>query len=104
MLGALTWLVLFQLLGELAVRLFGLPVSGPVAGMLLLFSTLLVRGQLAEDLRSTSTSLLQYLTLLLVPATTGIMNHFARIHDEWVPIMLAGIGGAAATLVVTGLT
>jgi holin-like protein len=104
MLGALTWLLLFQFLGEVAVRSLGLSVSGPVAGMLLLFVALVVRGDVPEDLRATSTSLLQYLTLVLVPATAGIMNHLTRIYEEWLPILLATIGGAAVTMTVTALT
>jgi holin-like protein len=104
MLGAFTWLILFQLIGELAVRLVGLPLSGPVAGMLLLFAALTARGEVAEDLRATSGTLLQYLTLVLVPPTVGIMNHFARIYEEWLPILLASVGGAAITMAVTALT
>lgn len=104
MLVGLTWLVFFQLLGELAVSALGLPLSGPVAGMLLLFAALVVRGHIPEDLRSTGTAVLQYLTLVLVPATAGIINHFARIYDEWLPILLAAAAGAAVTMSVTALT
>jgi holin-like protein len=104
MLGALIWIMLFQVIGEFAVRLFGLPLSAPVAGMLLLFGSLIARGEVAEELRTTSTKLLQYLTLVLVPPTVGIMNHFTRIYEEWLPILLACIGGAAATMTVTALT
>jgi putative effector of murein hydrolase LrgA (UPF0299 family) len=104
MLAAFAWLILFQLLGEFAVRLLGLPLSGPVAGMLLLFAAFIARGEVAEDLRATGTTLLQYLTLVLVPPTVGIMNHFERIYEEWLPILLASIGGAAITMAVTALT
>jgi holin-like protein len=104
MLAALTWLILFQIIGELSVRLLGLPLSGPVAGMLLLFAALVARGEVAEDLRATGTALLQYLTLVLVPPTVGIMNHLARIYEEWLPILLASVGGAAVTMAVTALT
>jgi holin-like protein len=41
---------------------------------------------------------------LLVPATTGVMLHFKRVGEEWLPIMLAGVGGAAVTMAVTALT
>ncbi|MFV0296120.1 MAG: CidA/LrgA family protein, partial [Hyphomicrobiaceae bacterium] len=36
--------MLFQLGGELCVHAFGLPVPGPVIGMILLFLALLARG------------------------------------------------------------
>lgn len=37
MLGALTTLLVFQLIGEVLVQALALPVPGPVVGMLLLF-------------------------------------------------------------------
>ena len=40
-LTGLTWLLVFQLVGEVAVRLLDWPVPGPVLGMLLLFLMLL---------------------------------------------------------------
>ena len=104
MLGALTWLLLCQLVGEVAVRRFKLPLPGPVVGMLLLFAALVIRGGVPEHLHATSTMLLQHLMLLLVPATTGVMLHFKRVGEEWLPIMLAGVGGAAVTMAVTALT
>ncbi|HJS37535.1 MAG TPA: LrgB family protein [Burkholderiales bacterium] len=46
MIGAFTLLLVYQLIGELLVYLTGLPVPGPVVGMLLLFVTLVARGAL----------------------------------------------------------
>ncbi|MFM8501229.1 MAG: CidA/LrgA family protein, partial [Fluviibacter sp.] len=40
MLAALTWLLLYQLTGEILVHVLDLPVPGPVIGMALLFLTL----------------------------------------------------------------
>jgi holin-like protein len=103
-LGALACLVGCQLLGDVAVGALGLPVPGPVAGMLLLFGALVLRGRVPDDLATTGRTLLRHLVLLLVPATTGVMLHVDRIGAEWLPIVLAGAGGAAATLVLTALT
>ena len=104
MLGAFTWLLLFQLVGEVTVRWLKLPFPGPVVGMLLFFAVLVIRGGVPENLRATSNTLLQYLMLLLVPATTGVMVHFQRVGEEWLPIMLAGVGGAMVTMAVTAVT
>ena len=41
-LNGITILLLYQLLGEVSVLTFALPIPGPVLGMLLLFITLLV--------------------------------------------------------------
>jgi holin-like protein len=104
MLGALVLLLLFQLAGEVTVRWLSLPLPGPVVGMLLLFAGLAARGGVPGRLRATGDGLLRHLMLLLVPSTTGLMLHLGRLGEEWLPIALAGIGGAACTLAVTPLT
>ncbi len=101
MLPALTQLLIFQLAGEVLARGLGLPVPGPVLGMLLLFVALLVRGGPGDSLQGTSQTLLQHLSLLFVPAGTGIMVHLHRVADEWLPLLLALLVSTLATLVVT---
>ncbi len=104
MLNALTILLLYQLLGEVLVQWLGLPVPGPVLGMIFLFLTLVWRGGPSEGLRQTSGSLLQHLSLLFVPAGAGIMVHFSRLGDEWLPIVLSVFVSTVLTLAVTALT
>jgi hypothetical protein len=65
MLGTLTWLLLFQLVGEVTVRWLKLPLPGSVVGMVLLFAVLVLRGGVPEHLRAASHTLLQHLMLLL---------------------------------------
>lgn len=83
-----------QLAGELLARTAGVPVPGPVLGMVLLFGVLLARGSLAERVQPVSQGLLRALPLLFVPAGAGLMQHFARFRSEAVAI-------AAAVLVST---
>ena len=104
MLGAFTWLLLFQLAGEVTVWWLKLPLPGAVVGMLLLFAWLVIRSGVPEHLRAAGNTLLQHLMLLLVPATTGVMVHGKRIGEEWLPILVTGVGGAALTMAVTALT
>lgn len=104
MFAAFTWLIIFQLAGEVTVRLFALPLPGPVVGLILLYAVLVIRGAVSEHLRATSNILLQHLMLLLVPATTGLMLHFKRLGEEWLPIILAGVVGTAVTMAVTAVT
>jgi holin-like protein len=94
---------LFQLAGEVLVQFFALPIPGPVIGMALLFATLVVRGGVPEQLRSTATKLLQHLSLLFVPAGVGVMVHFSRLGDEWPAIVGALVVSTFVTLAVTGL-
>ena len=103
MLHTLALLLLYQLGGELIARLFGLPIPGPVIGMLLLFFFLVLRGGPGEELRTTSQTLLQHLSLLFVPAGTGIMLHLHRVGDEWLALLLSLLFSTLLTLAVTAL-
>ena len=103
MLSALTQLLVFQLVGEVVARGLDLPVPGPVLGMLLLFLWLVLRSGPDQELQMTSNTLLQHLSLLFVPAGTGIMVHLHRVADEWLPLLLSLLISTAATLVVTAL-
>lgn len=113
MIAALTWLLLYQLTGEVLARVLSLPVPGPVIGMALLFCTLVVRGHLGrpvpQPMQHTANVLLQHLSLLFVPAGTGVMIYLQLIADEWLPIttalIISTVGGMAVTaLILKALT
>ena len=103
MLGALTVLLVYQLIGEIIVQFLRLPIPGPVVGLLLLFLTLCLRGKLAEPLRDTANGILQHLSLLFVPPGVGVMVHFARVSGEWLPILLAVLISTALAIRVSAL-
>ncbi len=103
MLSALTQLLIFQLVGEVTARGFNLPIPGPVLGMLFLFIALMIKGGPGKELQGTSQTLLQHLSLLFVPAGTGIMVHLNRVASEWLPLMLSLVISTLATLIVTAL-
>ena len=103
MLAGLTWLLGFQCLGEALVRMVGLPVPGPVAGMLLLFVALRVRGGIPAHLDTAATGLLQHMSMLFVPAGVGVMLHFGRIADEYVAIATAIVVSTILTIAVNAL-
>jgi len=100
---ALAVLLVFQLIGEVLVQFAGLPIPGPVIGLLLLFLSLCVRGSLAAPLRDTANGLLQHLSLLFVPAGVGVMVHFSRVAGEWLPILAATIISTALAIAVSAL-
>ncbi|MGB1950857.1 MAG: CidA/LrgA family protein [Marinobacter sp.] len=102
-LNGITLLLVYQLVGEVAVRLAGLPIPGPVLGMVLLFLTLLVRGRAPASVDQAASALLSHLSLLFVPAGVGMMVHFSRIADEWLPITLALLLSTVITMVATAL-
>ena len=107
MLASLTWLLLYQLTGEILARVLSLPVPGPVIGMALLFATLVIRGHfgrpLPQPLQHTAHVLLQHLSLLFVPAGTGVMIYLQLIADEWLPITAALIVSTLGGMAVTAL-
>lgn len=103
MLKALTLLLLFQLAGEVLSRLLALPVPGPVVGMALMFLLLLARGGPDSDLRETSNTLLSHLSLLFVPAGTGVLLHIQRVAEEWLALSVALVGSTLIGIAVTAL-
>ena len=103
MIGAITLLLVFQLFGEVLAQSLNLPIPGPVIGMALLFMTLTARGGPSTDLRNTAQGLLQHLSLLFVPAGTGVMLHFQRVSDEWLPLLVSLVASTAITITVTAL-
>ena len=102
-LNGITLLLVYQLAGEIIVRLLGVPIPGPVLGMVMLFVTMMIRGRAPESVEQASTALLSHLSLLFVPAGVGMMTHFGRIADEWLPITLALLLSTVITMVATAL-
>ena len=102
-LNGITILLIYQLVGEVSVLYLELPVPGPVMGMILLFITLLIRRNTPESLNTAASTLLSHLSLLFIPAGVGMMVHFERIGNEWLPISLAIILSAIITFAATAL-
>ncbi|MDX1634180.1 MAG: CidA/LrgA family protein [Marinobacter sp.] len=100
-LNGITILLIYQLVGEITVRFLGLPVPGPVLGMVMLFVTLMLRGRVDESVDSAATGLLSHLSLLFVPAGVGMMVHFGRIADEWLPILITLLLSTVLTMAAT---
>jgi holin-like protein len=100
-LNGITLLLLFQLLGEVIARYLRLPVPGPVLGMLLLLLALSLRARVPAALDTASSALLSHLSLLFVPAGVGMMVHFDRLVDEWLPITLTLLLSTTITMLAT---
>lgn len=102
-LNGITILLIYQLVGEVSVLYLALPIPGPVMGMILLFVTLMVRRKTPESLNTAASMLLSHLSLLFIPAGVGMMVHFERIGNEWLPISIAIILSALITFISTAL-
>lgn len=103
MLEYLTLILACQLLGEFTVSAAGIPVPGPVVGMVLLFVFLLVKGAVPEQLASVSSGLLNNLSLMFVPAGVGVMVHFEVLGNDALPISVALVTSTLLTIAVTAL-
>lgn len=103
MIGAMAVLLSLQLIGEVAVQISGLPIPGPVVGMILLFIGLGWRESLLDALRTTAETLLSHLSLLFIPAGVGIIQHGARLADEWLALLAAMVLSTLITVAVTAL-
>ncbi len=103
MLGSLTLILCCQLAGELVVGALGVPIPGPVLGMLLLFVVLLIKGDVPEPLADTALGLLRSMSLLFVPAGTGVVVHFQLLGQALLPLGLSLVVSTLATIVVTAL-
>jgi len=103
MIGAFAILLCCQLAGEVVVRAAGLPLPGPVLGMLLLFVILLLRGgEPPAALAAVADGLLRNLGLLFIPAGVGVIVHIGLLAEAIVPVALAVSIGTLAAIAVTG--
>lgn len=101
MLHALTPILICQLVGETVAAASGLPVPGPVIGMVLLFLALLIRGRIGDDLERVGGTLLSYLSLLFVPAGVGIITHLGALRSSLIPLATAVIVPTLLTVVIS---
>ncbi|TNM36373.1 CidA/LrgA family protein [Nocardioides albidus] len=105
MIRGLTWLLGFQVLGELVVRVLDVAVPGPVVGMLLLFVVLRL-SRYGDDgpIVRAGTALLDHLQLFFVPAGVGIVVYLGLVGEHALPIAAAALGSWLLGLAVVGGT
>ena len=103
MLPFFTLVLACQLAGEALARVTGLPVPGPIIGLVLLFAGLALRGRPAPRLEESADGLLSHLSLLFVPAGVGVVQYLPTLADEWLAVSASVVGGAVLAIAVTGL-
>ncbi len=96
-------LVLFHQLGMWLMHMMQWPIPGGVAGMVLLFLSLLLFKKPPTVIAAGSGFLLKYLALLFVPAGVGIMLLFDLLANEWLAMLVSMVLSTVISLVVTGL-
>lgn len=101
MIAYLTLILCCQLAGELITVASGIPIPGPVVGMVILFAGLLARGRLPDGLAAVADTLLRHLSLLFVPAGVGVVLHLNVVSEDWPAIAVALVVSTLATIAVT---
>ena len=86
-----TFLILLacQAAGEFIHQSSGVPLSGPIVGMVLLLVGLMVCGSPSREFDRSGHAMLGYLSLFFVPPGVGIIQHLPLLRAQWFPIMLA---------------
>jgi holin-like protein len=113
MLLALMIILICQLFGEVLVRGAGLPMPGPVIGMVLLLAILAIRGRFrpsiaaaaeSGSLETTSRGLLAHLSLLFVPAGVGVIEHLDVFATYGLALAASVVLSTVAALLATAVT
>ena len=117
MIVSLTLILLAQLLGEGLARGAGLPVPGPLIGMALVLALLALRERSSRTaarllpapltdgtLESTGKGLLAHLSLLFVPAATGIVGRLDVLAAHGAAIACVVVVSTVLTLIATAMT
>jgi holin-like protein len=106
MIASLSLILLCQLAGEVFVRGLGLPMPGPVIGLMLLLVLLLARDRFAvlargplqsDGVENASRGLLANLSLLFVPAGVGVVQKLDLVAEHGI----AFVGVLAISVMVT---
>ncbi len=87
-LRGLTLLLLCQCAGEAVSRLLGVPLPGPVLGLLMLLA-LLSWPACREAVEAAAQPLLTHLSLLFVPVGVGVITHVGLVAQYGFRMMLA---------------
>ncbi|MCF3946811.1 CidA/LrgA family protein [Acidiphilium sp. AL] len=102
MIGALSLLLVCQLIGTIVAHAAGWPIPGPVLGLVLLLGLLIRRGGPPPPVHDTAQGLLKQLGLLFVPAGVGIVNELHVLRTDALAIAVAIPVSTLLALGVTG--
>jgi holin-like protein len=93
-------LLLCQSVGEGLSRALGVPLPGPVLGLLLCL-VLLAWPAVRAPVGAAAEPLLQHLSLLFVPVGVGVIAHLDRVAQHGVPMLVALLASTLCGLAVT---
>ena len=104
MLRTLGLLLGCQLAGEFIALGLGLPIPGPVLGLVILLASLALRPPLASALRPTTQVILAHLSLMFVPAGVGVIGNLDVLSSDWARLLVVLILSTILSMLVTVAT
>jgi holin-like protein len=113
MIASLSLILLCQLAGEVIVRGLGIPMPGPVVGLVLLLGLLLARDRFAalargplqqDSVETVAKNMLAHLSLLFVPAGVGVVQKLDLVAEHGLAITAVLALSVVITLLVTVAT
>jgi putative effector of murein hydrolase LrgA (UPF0299 family) len=113
MIASLSLILLCQLAGEVIVRGLGIPMPGPVVGLVLLLGLLLARDRFAalargplqqDSVETVAKNMLAHLSLLFVPAGVGVVQKLDLVAEHGLAITAVLAISVVVTLLVTVAT
>jgi len=109
MLNSIFTIFLFQLVGEFIQKFLEISIPGPVIGLILLLTVLLIKNKyfnastnFQNDLIRSCESLLNYLPLLFIPVGVGVVMHLTLLEENLISVITIIILGTLLTLAITG--
>lgn len=103
MLDGLLLLLIFQFLGEALVYFTGMPMPGPVIGMLLLLIALTLRSSALQRVAPAANLLIGNLVLLFFPIGVGIVLEWPRYQAYGLALLSSVVGGTIIAMILVAL-
>ena len=109
MLNSIFTILLFQLIGEFFQKFTEISIPGPVIGLILLLSVLLIRAKYFKEHHGVENNLvdfserfLTYLPLLFIPVGVGVVMHLSLLEENLISVISIIVLGTLLTLALTG--
>lgn len=87
--------------GNILSELLPIMIPGSIIGLLILFFLLAFQLIPTCWIKNSCNLFMRYMTVLFIPAAMGIMDNYALLLKNWVPIIFASVGGSFIVLLLT---
>ncbi len=95
-------IMIVTFLGELIKQFVDLPIPASIYGLCLMLLLLLTKVIKIENVKETSTFLLEIMPLTLIPTTVGLIASWSQLKSMLVPMLVISIVTTIFVMVVSG--